>query len=88
MENKIILGTAQFGLNYGINNSRGKPSESQVFEMLEYAQQHKVSMLDTADAYGNATSLLGTYNKLNPGKFLINTKFIYKLILHLCYRKV
>ena len=27
MENKLILGTAQFGLNYGVNNFKGKPKK-------------------------------------------------------------
>ena len=30
---KIILGTAQFGMNYGINNSNGVPKKEEVFEL-------------------------------------------------------
>lgn len=71
----IILGTVQFGLDYGINNRVGKPSLEQVFEMLDYASLQGVKILDTAEAYGNAAELLGEYNKSNPGVFLINSKF-------------
>lgn len=75
MIKKIILGTVQFGLDYGINNVSGKPSAEQVFRILEYAVSRGVETLDTADAYGNASKLLGEFNKLNPGTFKINTKF-------------
>ena len=75
MNNKFILGTVQFGLDYGINNIIGKPSREQVFMMLEYAAQHGVKSLDTADAYGTATKLLGDFNSDHPGLFSINTKF-------------
>ena len=75
MSNKIILGTVQFGINYGINNISGKPSKKKVFELLEYALNKDIKTLDTADAYGNATELLGNYNNSNFSPFLINTKF-------------
>lgn len=76
MIQKFILGTVQFGLDYGINNIIGKPTSTQVFEMLDYAASIGVKILDTADAYGNATELLGVFNKTHPGIFTINTKFI------------
>ncbi len=37
MNSKLILGTVQFGLRYGINNTIGKLTEDQVFELLETA---------------------------------------------------
>ncbi|MFC2132453.1 aldo/keto reductase [Bacteroidota bacterium] len=75
MVNKLVLGTVQFGLNYGINNFLDKPSVSQVFEMLDLAFDNDISTLDTADAYGDASQLIGKYNSKYPKKFLINTKF-------------
>lgn len=75
MSSKVILGTVQFGLDYGINNASGKPSKRLVFDMLDYAYQHDIKILDTADAYGNASEILGNYNTLNRDRFFINTKF-------------
>ena len=72
---KIILGTVQFGMEYGINNAVGKPSPEQVFEMLEYASSQDVHILDTADTYGDAIQLLGEYNKTHENTFAVNTKF-------------
>jgi hypothetical protein len=33
----LILGTAQFGLNYGINNSAGKVNLNEVYNIFEFA---------------------------------------------------
>lgn len=73
--NKIILGTVQFGLEYGINNSSGKPSESAVKNILDTAFEEGVRILDTAEAYGNAHEVIGNYHKLSDNKFKIITKF-------------
>ncbi len=75
MSDKIILGTAQFGLNYGINNLTGKPSNLQVIEILNFASENRIKILDTADAYGDAAEIIGLYNESFPTRFLLNTKF-------------
>ena len=75
MNNSIILGTVQFGLDYGINNENGKPSVESVFEILDYAFTNGIKVLDTADAYGEAQNIIGKYMKKKPNSFLINTKF-------------
>ena len=74
--NKLILGTVQFGLNYGINNTQGKPEKEAVFEILYSAYEKGIRYLDTAELYGNAHDLIGEFHKLNPTiKFEIITKF-------------
>ena len=35
MNSKLILGTVQFGLKYGINNTIGKPSNDEVLSLLK-----------------------------------------------------
>lgn len=72
---KLILGTVQFGLNYGINNSAGKPRKDEIFEILDYAYNNAIKILDTADAYGNAVDVIGEYHKRSNNKFDIITKF-------------
>lgn len=59
--NKIALGTAQFGLNYGISNSRGKIEASEIDKILAHALSSKISLLDTAPAYGNAETVIGEH---------------------------
>jgi aryl-alcohol dehydrogenase-like predicted oxidoreductase len=75
MISKLILGTAQFGQNYGINNKSGQPSKYDTFEILDCANQKGINIIDTADAYGNASDIIGEYNQINPNAFKINTKF-------------
>lgn len=78
MANKLILGTVQFGLDYGINNHRGKPEESEVFKILDLAFQNSISILDTAEAYGNSHERIGAYHKQSNNRFTIVTKFSSK----------
>jgi aryl-alcohol dehydrogenase-like predicted oxidoreductase len=76
MSDKLILGTVQFGLKYGINNSLGKPEKESVFDILTYAHNNGIKYLDTAELYGNAHELIGEFHKLHPTKkFNIITKF-------------
>jgi aryl-alcohol dehydrogenase-like predicted oxidoreductase len=55
----LCLGTAQFGLAYGITNTVGQVSEETVHALLCQACQADVRWLDTAQAYGNSESVLG-----------------------------
>jgi aryl-alcohol dehydrogenase-like predicted oxidoreductase len=73
---KICLGTAQFGLDYGINNTRGKIPKNEVFKILEYALQNGIEFIDTAYAYGDSEKVLGDFikNKPNGKKFKIISK--------------
>ncbi len=75
MHKNIILGTVQFGINYGINNHTGKPTDSQVFEILDTAWDNGVNTLDTADAYGEAIRIISSYHHNSNKLFKINTKF-------------
>ncbi len=59
---KLALGTAQFGLNYGISNNNGQINEHEVARILELALENKITTLDTAIAYGNSESILGQHD--------------------------
>jgi aryl-alcohol dehydrogenase-like predicted oxidoreductase len=75
MIEKLVLGTVQLGLDYGINNQLGKPSREKSFEILNKAFDKGVSILDTAEAYGNSQEIIGQFLKENPQKpFHIITK--------------
>lgn len=75
MIDKIILGTAQLGLDYGINNSAGKPSIEVGNSILKEAFKNRIQTLDTAEAYGNSEELIGNYHKKCSEKFSVITKF-------------
>lgn len=74
--NKIILGTVQFGLNYGINNSTGKPSFDEIVKILDFAYEHNINTLDTADKYGDSIDTIAKYHQIRQSKtFKVNSKF-------------
>ena len=60
---KIILGTAQFGTNYGINNTRGMPNQNEVNDILEFAINSNIQILDTAVSYGNSEQKIGYFHR-------------------------
>ena len=63
---KIGLGTAQFGMDYGISNNRGKIPKKEVFEILDKAFSSGINLLDTAVEYGTSQELIGEFLKNNP----------------------
>lgn len=60
---KLCLGTAQFGMDYGVCGGR-KPTLPDVISMLDYATQNGVDAIDTAVAYGDAESVVGEFLRL------------------------
>ncbi|AWI24463.1 aldo/keto reductase [Flavobacterium pallidum] len=73
LNNKIGLGTVQFGIPYGVTNSNGQTPADEVSRILRYASANGIDTLDTASAYGNAEETLGQ-NDLN--RFKIVSKFL------------
>jgi aryl-alcohol dehydrogenase-like predicted oxidoreductase len=59
MTMKLALGTVQFGLNYGITNTRGKVAITEVMDILTFAKNIGITTLDTAAAYGESEVVLG-----------------------------
>lgn len=70
---RLALGTAQFGLDYGISNKNGQVKKSEIKKIIQIAKQYNINVIDTAAAYGNSEKLLGNIsNSLND--FFIFTK--------------
>ena len=76
--NKIILGTVQFGLKYGINNTSVKPDFNEIEKILNFAYSNGICMLDTAETYGTAQIEIGKYHKKTNNKFKVITKYSSK----------
>lgn len=72
---KLILGTVQFGLNYGVNNQKGIPSLYEIKKILDLAFKRNINILDTAEAYGNSQEKIGHYIKKSNNKFKVITKY-------------
>lgn len=72
---KIVLGTVQFGLDYGINNQVGKVSSNEILAILSEAGSAGIRYLDTSSAYGESEAALGRAFDNCPFDFSVITKY-------------
>jgi aryl-alcohol dehydrogenase-like predicted oxidoreductase len=57
--NKFCLGTAQFGLNYGLNKK--KVNIKNIREIIKSLNKIKIKKIDTAILYGESEKILGSF---------------------------
>src|ERR1700722_15672270 len=57
---RLVIGTAQFGLPYGIANRTGLRGEEEAARILQHAWSAGIDTLDTAAAYGESERRLGS----------------------------
>lgn len=57
---RLALGSAQWGMPYGIANRSGQPATTEVAAMLARAHAVGIHTIDTARAYGESEALIGT----------------------------
>lgn len=70
---KLVLGTVQFGCQYGIN-SEGRPDREAVSSILKEACHGGITTLDTSSAYGDSEEVLG--DSIGGLDFKIVSKYI------------
>lgn len=68
---RLMIGTAQWGLNYGITNDSGQLSDSNISSLLHEMQIQGITHLDTAAGYGNAETRI---KELTPSTLRVQTK--------------
>tara|TARA_X000001036_G_scaffold423528_1_gene447565 strand:+ start:121 stop:1002 length:882 start_codon:yes stop_codon:yes gene_type:complete len=73
-QNKLVLGTAQFGSNYGITN-KNIIGEKEAKEILKFCYKNNIKEIDTAIDYKKCEEILGTINLTN---YKISTKLSKK----------
>lgn len=57
---KLVFGSAQLGLQYGVANSTGLPSLEYSENLIKTGIANGIEFLDTARAYGNSEEVIGT----------------------------
>lgn len=57
---RVVLGTAQWGSSYGINNLTGQTSPAEADRMLSVGRRAGICEIDTARAYGASERLVGS----------------------------
>ena len=86
---RLVLGTAQLGMEYGIANTTGHPDIKKACAIVQSAWEGGIREFDTAQAYGISEKVLGkaiAENNLNK-RAMITTKLNSK-INHLSKRAV
>lgn len=93
---KLALGTVQFGMDYGISNTRGQIPQAEIEKILLFCRKHNINTLDTAQGYGNSESVLGQYDlssfnivtklmgnaELEDSLAKLNVPSVYALMFH------
>jgi len=57
---KLALGSANFGLDYGLANHSGKLTKTELEEILFEANSANIRIIDTAQAYGDSEARIGS----------------------------
>jgi len=66
LANRLVLGTAQLGMAYGVANKNGKPERERCEDVVKIAWEGGIHDFDTAQAYGDSERNLGLiFKKLN-----------------------
>ena len=74
---RLVLGTAQLGMSYGIANTSGRPDLPTVKSIIQNAWENGIQEFDTAQAYGKSEQLLGKV--LNDLDIVNEARIITKL---------
>ncbi len=69
---RLAIGSAQFGMDYGIFNKSGITPEQEVAHILELAFKNGIHMIDTATSYGVSEEVIG--RNIKDLQFKIVTK--------------
>ncbi len=72
--NKLSIGTAQFGMPYGISNKNGQVNANGIKSILDLAYENEINTLDTAKDYGKSEASIGNYLKQTKNSWDIITK--------------
>ena len=62
---ELCIGTAQFGISYGVANRYKKVSKQDSLQILEQALENGISFIDTASTYGDAEEVIGQIKNLD-----------------------
>tara|TARA_B100001939_G_C16945819_1_gene620276 strand:+ start:3730 stop:4587 length:858 start_codon:yes stop_codon:yes gene_type:complete len=72
---KIGLGSVQWGVDYGIANETGIPSDKELVKIVQLAKSNNINLIDTAISYGKSQIQIGKFCDLN---FKIVSKLLCK----------
>ncbi len=68
---KLGLGTAQFGMAYGVTNRSGRVKRHELDEIITTADRYGIEVFDTAPAYDQSEAVLGEYASSRKGMRIV-----------------
>lgn len=72
---ELSLGTVELGLDYGIGDGQ-RPSEWEASELLHFALDRGINLIDTARAYGDAERVIGKALKGRRQEYVLVSKVL------------
>jgi len=69
MNNKLVLGTAQFSEKYGVTNKKGITSKNEIIKILHYLKKKNIYDLDTSIEYNSVDKKI-KFSKCNYWKII------------------
>ena len=72
----LCLGTAQFGLDYGITNKKGKIKNKEINFLLNRAINANIKFFDTAFSYGDSEERIGKILKDHEIEIILNSQIM------------
>jgi aryl-alcohol dehydrogenase-like predicted oxidoreductase len=77
---RFALGTVQFGMEYGVCNSSGKPTQNEIDRVMEYLISEGINFLDTAIDYGDShraiSSSISMHNNISVVSKISSVSFL------------
>ena len=73
---KLAIGTVQFGFDYGVANQSGQVKSDGIQSILDLAYKNDINTLDTAKAYGESEGSIGKYIKQSETSWNVVTKVV------------
>jgi aryl-alcohol dehydrogenase-like predicted oxidoreductase len=73
---RLALGSAQFGLNYGVSNTKGVVPLDEISGILSLAWEQGLGVIDTAKAYGSSEEAIGLVQSTPQKQFQLITKIL------------
>lgn len=77
---QLSLGTVELGLDYGIarDGEQRRPKEADAKELLHFALDQGINLIDTARAYGEAERIIGNALKKRRHEYVLVSKILPK----------
>lgn len=70
---RLVLGTVQFGLPYGVSQGSARVPLAEVRQILDAARRAGIQMLDTAAGYGASECLIGSLEEADSFEIVTKT---------------